>query len=152
MNLSTLSRLKTQLDCLPEALGSASVEVLLRRSLPGKWSAHENLAHLVRHHEVMLQRIQRILSEDPPKLDRYSAEEDPDWPACAALSPGIAIERLRVSRERLIATIERLTPDQMARTGIHSRMGPLSLSAWLEFFLLHEAHHLYLVFLRVRGA
>lgn len=152
MNLSTLSRLKMQLDCLPELLGSTSAEALRRRPISEKWSAHENLAHLLRHHEVMLQRIQRMLSEDGPQLDRYSAEEDPDWPACAALSPSIVIEKLRVSRERLITTIERLTPEQMARTGIHSRMGLLPLSAWLEFFILHEAHHLYLVFLLVHGA
>jgi len=51
-----------------------------------------------------------------------------------------------------VATVQELTPEQMGRQGVHSRMGAMPLSAWLEFFLVHEGHHLYLTFLRARGA
>lgn len=151
MNSSTTSRLKTQLDCLSDVLGSAPPQALSQRTASGKWSALENLAHLIRHHEIMLERIRRILDEDAPALDRYNAEEDPDWPRCAALPLAEILEQLQANRQRLIAIVDRLTPEQMSRTGIHARMGPMPLSTWLEFFLLHEGHHLYTTLLRARG-
>jgi uncharacterized damage-inducible protein DinB len=152
MNPSTLSRLMNQLDGLPEVLGSAPPQALRRHPASGKWSAHENLAHLVRHHEIMLERVRRILAEDAPRLDPYRAEDDPEWPRYAALSTAEALNQLRTNRRRLIAAVEKLTPEEMSRTGVHTRMGPMALSTWLEFFLLHEAHHLYVALLRARGA
>jgi hypothetical protein len=35
--------------------------------------------------------------------------------------------------------------------GVHPALGPLTIPEWLEFFLLHEGHHLYQVMLRVHG-
>src|SRR5207302_398528 len=74
-------RLATQLDSLPFLLAGASGAALKQRSPSGKWSAHENLAHLVCHHAGTIQRIERILREDRPALPSYRAETDPDWPA-----------------------------------------------------------------------
>jgi uncharacterized damage-inducible protein DinB len=148
----TASLLLNQLDSLPEILGAATAEDLCRRPASGKWSAHENLAHLLRLHEVMIERIRRILSEDEPTLDRYSAEGDPDWPRYVALPTNAVLDQLRSHRQRLVATVQELKPDQTGRLGVHSRMGPMPLSTWLEFFLVHEGHHLYLAFLRARGA
>jgi hypothetical protein len=44
-----------------------------------------------------------------------------------------------------------LTEEDFARTGVHPKFGAMSLSLWLEFFLVHEAHHLYVVLQLVRG-
>jgi hypothetical protein len=152
VNPSQLSRLQNQLDSLPEVLGLATPEELSRWPASGKWSAHENLAHLLRHHQIMMERIRRILSEDAPQLERYSAEDDPEWPRYTALPTNAVLDQLRSHRKHLITLVEELTPEQMGRKGVHSRMGALPLSAWLEFFLVHEGHHLYLAFLRARGA
>ena len=48
-------RLRSQLEAVVTILGGASPESVSRPSRGGKWSAHENLAHLARHHEVMLE-------------------------------------------------------------------------------------------------
>jgi uncharacterized damage-inducible protein DinB len=64
--------------CLQLLFGGRSPEAITRRPASGKWSAHENLAHLARIHEVYLDRIRRILSEKRPLLNRYKAEEDPE--------------------------------------------------------------------------
>jgi hypothetical protein len=29
--------------------------------------------------------------------------------------------------------------------GVHPHLGPFAVTDWVEFFLLHEAHHLYQV-------
>ncbi len=75
---STSARLATQLDPLLFLFGTANPDALRRRPPSGKWSAHENLAHLGRYHEVFLERLHRMLSEDRPQLGWYRAEDDPE--------------------------------------------------------------------------
>ena len=148
---SSASRLAVQLECLPGLLEGASPEALARRTRSGKWSVHENLAHLARHHAVVLDRVRKVLAEDRPKLPRYAAEEDAQWPAWAALSLNEILERLAALRAELTALVGGLTDAQLARTGIHPTLGEMALPLWIEFFLLHEAHHLYVVMKRARG-
>lgn len=150
--LASLPRLATQLDALPLLLADAPPEALRRRTTSGKWSVHENLAHIARGNEVFLERVRRIRSEDGPALPQYRAEDDADWPAWAALSTDEVLRRLSALRSELMALAGGFTPADLARTGIHSRFGPMPLTLWIEFFLLHEAHHLYTILKRVRGA
>jgi len=147
---STLDRFRTQLDCLPTLLAGVAADAMERRPASGKWSARENLAHLARYQEVFLERAARILAERQPILARYKAEEDPEWPAWADLPLREVTARLGAGRSEIIAQLENLTPEQLARVGVHPRFGPLTLLQWIEFFLLHEAHHLLAVLQRVR--
>lgn len=146
---SILPRLETQLEALVTALRGATPEALERRPAPGEWSAREHLAHLARHHVVFLERIERILREDLPQLGRYRAEEDPDWPAWIGLRAEEAVARLRATRARLIALVRPVTPDQAGRVGLHPTFGAMTLPEWLDFGLLHEAHHLYVAMILV---
>jgi uncharacterized damage-inducible protein DinB len=148
---STAARLATQMECLPALLEGASADVLRRRTSSGKWSVHENLAHLARHHDVFLQRVRALLAEERPKLRRYSSEGDEEWPAWAALSTDEVLARLRALRLELTALVAGLSDEQLARTAVHPTMGEMALPLWIEFFLLHEAHHLYVVMKRARG-
>ncbi len=152
MNLPepTATRLKTQLDCLPIILAGVSEDTLNRRPNPDKWSARENLAHLARYHEMFLQRIERIRKEQNPELARYAAENDPEWPRWMALPVNEVLARLRSLRAEMLALVEKLSPAELSRTAIHSRFGEMTLIQWLEFFLLHEGHHLLVVMQRAR--
>jgi hypothetical protein len=148
---TTAVRLATQLDALPAVLGDAGPEALTRRPPSGDWSAHENLAHLARHHEVMLDRLRRILTEDVPRFSRYRAEDDPAWPTWPRQPTEAVLERLAALRAELIELVQSLGPERLGRAGIHPVFGLMTIPLWLEFFLLHEAHHLYVVLNRVRG-
>lgn len=148
---STLVRLEQQLEALPTILGSAGPEALRRRPASGGWSALENLAHIGRHHEVMLERLARIRAQEAPSLPVYRAENDPEWPRWLALPADQVLERLRVLRAEMVAFVLSLDTSELARTGRHSSMGPLTVAEWLEFFLVHEAHHLYVAMKRARG-
>jgi uncharacterized damage-inducible protein DinB len=121
-----------------------------RRPDSGKWSARENLAHLARYQQVFLERVARIVDEHEPTFARYKAEDDPEWPSWAALPLAEVSNRLRAGRAKIIAKFGALSDEQLARVGVHARFGPLTLVQWLEFFLLHEAHHLLAVLQRAR--
>ena len=145
---SVAVRLETQLESLKLVLGNATPAALKTRPKSGKWSAHENLAHLVRHHRVTMGRIRRILDEDSPQLPAYSAENDPDWPAVVEMSTDEVVKMLLAARQEMIALTRRLSPFQLSRVGIHPAFGPMTLAQWLDFFLIHEAHHLYVAMTR----
>lgn len=132
------------------ALKDVPLETLTAKVLPGKWSAHEQLAHLARYHQVFLQRIERILAEQAPEFPRYRAEDDSEWPAWRDLSTQQLLARISSMRAKLMARLRPLSEEDFERTGMHPKFGEMSLSLWLEFFLVHEAHHLYLVLQLVR--
>ena len=149
---STLLRLETQLEAVPLLLSGATSEAILLRPPSDQWSAHENLAHLARHHRIFLDRLQRILTESAPQLGQYRAEEDSIWPEWSALSTEQVLNRLGTLRGEIINVVNVLTPAETSRVGIHPLFGEMSLALWLEFFLLHEAHHLYVVMTRLGQA
>ena len=148
----TLRRLETQLQALPAILGDTTPEEIDARPPSGQWSARENLAHIARHHEVMVARLARILAEKDPLLERYRAEDDPEWPRWSDRSARDVLRALPRLRARLVARVRSLSRAQAARVGVHSRMGPMIVERWLEFFLVHEAHHLYVIFGRLAEA
>lgn len=147
---SQLPRLATQLRSLELLLADATPAAINRRPPSGKWSARENLAHMARYHEVFLARARRILAEPAPQFPRYRAEEDPDWPAWVSLPIEEIRRRLFILRDELIREIQAIRPEDLSRIGEHSTFGEMPLDLWLEFFLVHEAHHLYATLQRIR--
>lgn len=149
MNENTLRRLETQLEVISVLLAGANPQSIAARPVSGQWSARENLAHLARYHAVFLGRIRRIMEEDRPDLGRYRAEQDPAWPEWSGLSLEEILARLKVLRAEVVGLVRGLSDEENNRTGVHPLLGEMSVSRWMEFFLLHEAHHLYVVMLRL---
>lgn len=145
-NSARLQRLENQLrGFVDQTLRPVAVETIIEPPASGKWSANEHLAHLARHHQIFLVRVNRILKEERPALTRYLAEEDPEWERWRRLAYKEIAEELSAGRERLVARLKALSDSDFERTGVHSKFGEMSLASWLEFFLVHEAHHLYAV-------
>jgi hypothetical protein len=149
---TTAVRLRTQLDTLPLLLAGVDDEAPEWRPAPGKWSAREQLAHLARYHEVTGERLRRILAEPEPSFPRYRAEEDPEWPRWAALPLAAVTAELAARRAGLVTAVAAIPPASLARRGIHPVLGAMPIPLWLEFFLLHEGHHLFAIMQLVRSA
>jgi hypothetical protein len=144
------TRLKLSLAGLPQVLGRATPEQLRRRSLPEKWSAHENFAHLAHFTTVTQERMRRILSEDSPQIQRLRPDTEPAFLMLVEQPPESVLGELKRLRAQLNQQVAALSEAQLDRVGIHSAAGPMPLRDWLELFLVHEAHHLYLAFWRIR--
>lgn len=140
---TTAIRLRVQLEAIPLILAGGGAAAAENRPAPGKWSAREQLAHLARYHEVMSGRIDRMQREEEPLLERYKAEDDPAWPRWQALPFATVVAELGARRGALLAQVDALAPGGLDRRGVHPVLGALTVSLLLEFFLLHEAHHLY---------
>jgi uncharacterized damage-inducible protein DinB len=149
MKRSTLLRLETQLDALDSILNGATPEALARKPPSGAWSAHEHIAHLARHHAIFLDRLRQVAAEESPHFARYRAEDDPEWPAMAALPTEVAVVRLRALRGNIVQWISGLSAAQTMRVGIHPLFGTQSVTDMVEFFLVHEGHHLYMAMTRL---
>lgn len=146
------ARLAHQLASFRTWIASADPRDLAWTPPSGKWSALRNLAHVGRHHEIMRERLDRVLAEDHPTFPRYRETDDPAWAEWEALPADDVLRRLQERRDGLVSWVSALTPAQLARTGEHASFGPMNVPRWLEFFLVHEAHHLYVVLQRLAEA
>jgi hypothetical protein len=148
-----IARCEWQLrDFLQQVIPVEAPNPLSRRTIEGKWSALENLAHLGRYHEVFLERLERMLREPNPSFPRYRAEDDPMWETWRTLPPAKVLARLSSLRTKLLDRLRSLRKEDFEKTGVHPKFGKMTISLWLEFFLVHEGHHLYLVWQQVRAA
>ena len=152
INENTLRRLESQVEVVPVLLAGAAPDAVAERPVSGQWSARENLAHLARYHAVFLERFHRMLEEDRPTFGRYRAEEDPAWAEWSGLCLDEILAYLKTLRAEIVGLARGLSDEQTNRAGVHPLFGEMALSRWIEFFLLHEAHHLYVVMLRLGQA
>jgi hypothetical protein len=147
LSASILARLRHQHETIRELIGDLPEQKLRLRIDPAKWSAFENIAHLTCYQPVFLARIQRIQQENNPFFPRYVAEADPEYPGYVERSLGRLLATIQSDRQTLITLLEEMDDAALQRTGQHARYGLFSQAQWTEFFLLHEAHHLYTIFM-----
>jgi hypothetical protein len=143
---SIVTRLEYQYKSLFELIDDISDEKLRRNIIPGKWSIFENIVHLQTYQHAFLARINQIENEDKPSFNRYVAESDPlFYDNCLKPTRDI-IQDLESTRKTLNAQLLNLEEKSLKRTGTHPVFGALNISQWTNFFLLHEAHHLFTIF------
>jgi uncharacterized damage-inducible protein DinB len=142
---SILARLQYQHDTISELTEAFSEEQLKNRINPDKWSIFENMVHLCAYQPTFIKRIDLMLETDNPTFDRYVAENDSHFYECLRLSPKESISKISNERSIIIAKLQSLNKNQLARTGRHPKYGLFNISKWSEFFLLHEAHHLWTI-------
>ncbi|HTR30353.1 MAG TPA: DinB family protein [Puia sp.] len=129
-----------------EVIGERPDSVLRRPVIPGKWSAHGNIAHLAAYQPVFIDRLQRIARGPSPAFGRYVAEEDKEFPAYLDRPTASLLEQIDADRSRICSLLAGADDSFQGRTASHPRFGLLTVIDWTEFFLLHEAHHLYTIY------
>jgi DinB superfamily len=140
------NRLATQ-HLMLDGLLQQATECDLRSPIThGKWSVHEQLAHLGRYQQVFAERVDAIVSHSAPAFPRYVAEEDPEFAHWKRRAVKVNFDLLKAQRNLLVGRFKALGAATLNRTGIHPVYGRLTLSEWVEMFLLHEAHHLFAIF------
>ena len=140
------SRLETQHQSIWEITAEVPIKELNVRFNPEKWSISENIAHLGRYQEIFEDRLRRILDEPNPGFGRYRAEDDDLFPAWLKKNPDERKQSILLKRKDLINEIGQLDSGELLRRGRHPKLGMMTVTDWIDFFLLHEAHHIYTIF------
>lgn len=150
LSASVLARLRYQHQTIDELIAGLSEETLRRRIHPDKWSAFENIAHLAAYQPVFIGRLARMRQEPAPVFERYVAEHDPLFPAYLDRSLEQLLNDIKEERARILSELTGMSEALLQKTGLHPKYGLFSMANWAEFYLLHEAHHLYTLFMLVQ--
>lgn len=146
LSSSHLSRLNSQPEDLIQIISKIQPDKLEKEIQPGKWSIKANIAHLVRYQQESIQRFHWILTEWEPAIKRYVAEDDEEFPSVLSLPADVLVMHLKEDRKQFHNLLNSLSDKQLSRIGTHPVLGRLTLTEWVEFFLLHEAHHMMTIF------
>jgi hypothetical protein len=143
---SISTRLQYQHKSLLELIDGLSDEQIRRQVNPGKWSIFEQIVHLTSYQHTFIERLKQILGGTTPLFPRYSAEADPLFHDQCSLPTREVMQDLLTTRKNMASEIVSFPPGDLIKKGTHPLFGELTLVQWLNFFLLHEAHHLFEVF------
>ncbi len=146
LSISIITRLQHQHETISELIDGFTEMQLKQRIDPAKWSAFENIVHLAAYQPVFAGRIERIEKEHNPSFDRYAAEKDPLFPVYLEKPLGELILVIAADRASLAGRFAGMGEETLVRSGLHPKFGLLNMTQWAEFFLLHEAHHLFTLF------
>jgi hypothetical protein len=117
---------------------------------PGKWSIAQVLQHLADSDLVWGWRMRLILAQDRPVLTGYDQDLWAERLHYADADPAHALETLRVLRRGNLALIERATPADLERVGVHSERGDESAGYLIGLYAGHDLLHLRQIE-RIRG-
>lgn len=143
---SISTRLQYQHKSLLDLIDGLTDEEIRRPVITGKWSIFENIVHLATYQHTFIDRVKKILLHDNPTFSRYTAESDPLFLDNCERSSREVMQDLLTTRKEMAAEILTFPMTDFAKTGQHPAYGKMDLIKWLNFFLLHEAHHLFTIF------
>ena len=143
---SILARLQYQYKTIDELISGLTEEQLKHRINPDKWSAFENIVHLAAYQPTFIKRLNLMLNENEPLFERYVAENDPVFYEYLKKSLSELLSDISTKRFAIIDLLKNLDEQQLNRNGQHPVYGLITVARWADFFLLHEAHHLWTIF------
>lgn len=130
---------------LVDLIDGLSEEQIRRNIIPGKWSIFENIVHLQTYQHVFFDRINKIISGDDPSFPAYFAESDPLFLDNCHRSIREIMQDFISIRKEMATRTQDILDNHAEKRGIHASYGSMNLAEWYNFFLLHEAHHLYTI-------
>jgi hypothetical protein len=128
-------------DRLRRGIAGMTIDQLLARPMPGKWSTKEVVCHLADYEPIYADRMKRVIALKEPELlkgdpglfaarlayDRRDVQEE--------------LELIALTRKQMARILRSLKPEDFQRKGGHSRDGALTLETLLERITAHISHH-----------
>jgi uncharacterized damage-inducible protein DinB len=146
MPSSLSTRLQYQHKTLVDMIDGLTDEQVRRQVVTGKWSIFENIVHLQTYQHTFIERVRQILTGNHPSFSRYTAEADPLFLDNCGRSTREIMQDMFTVRKELCAEMLGFPQSDLLKKGTHPVFGSMTLLQWLNFFLLHEAHHLFTIF------
>ena len=140
------TRLHYQHKALLDTIDGLSDEQVRRQIISGKWSIFENIVHLQTYQHLFITRVRSILNGSNPSFSIYTADADPLFLENCNLSTREIMQDLITTRKEMATDMVQFSESDLPKTGIHPKFGQMHLLQWMNFFLLHEGHHLFTIF------
>lgn len=137
-----LAVLRATPAALQKVVDSTSDEILGRPEARGKWSMREVLAHLADSDVVWAWRLRLILAQDRPQLTGYDQDLWASRLGYREAEPRDSVALFSVLRKTNLRLIERATPEDLQRVGVHVERGEESLAHQLRLYAGHDILHL----------
>ena len=123
-----------------EALLKITDEEAARKPGPDRWSVREIVHHLADSEMTAAVRLRLLIAQDRPTIHGYDQDEFArrlyyDRPHEQSL------ELFRLVRQSTAEILDRLTPAEWVREGIHTQAGPYGVEAWLKTYADHAHKH-----------
>lgn len=147
----TSTRMHYQHKALVDLIDGVTDEQIRRQPEPGKWSVFEHIVHLQTYQHRFIERVRRILAEQNPAFERYVADSDPLFQENCSRSSREILQDMISTRKEMAKEILKFPPSDLHKKATHPFYGEMNLVEWVNFFLLHESHHLYSIFRLIAG-
>lgn len=137
--LDVLRALPSWMDALIENLDAAQLQEPYR---PGGWTIQQVVHHVADSHTNAYIRLKLALTEDNPTINPYNQDAWAHLPDVEAVPVNISVTMLHTIHRRMVAVMEKMTPEQWQRTYYHpeyKRTFPLWDMA--ATYVWHSRHH-----------
>jgi hypothetical protein len=124
------------------AVATLTPEKLLTPEAPDKWSVAHVLRHLADTDVVWGWRMRLILAQDRPVITGFDQDLWADRLDYAHADPNESLETFAVLRRDNLRLIERATPDDLKRVGVHAERGEESAGYLVRLYAGHDLMHL----------
>jgi hypothetical protein len=129
-------------SALPKAVDGLTPAQMARPEKPGKWSINQVLRHLADSDIVWGWRLRLILAQDRPPLTGYDQDLWADRLHYDEADPVESLEMFAVLRRANLKLIERASPQELRRVGVHVERGEESLEHHRRLYAGHDLLHL----------
>ena len=136
-----------QLEMTPEIfrllLDGLTEEEANWKPAPGRWSIAEVLEHLshVEGHGFR-SRVDDMLAQSVPELKEYNQEVFDAAGQYSGRDVEDSFDHWEDQRETNVEYLRTLTPDILARTGMHEKLGLITVSDLLNEWAFHDLGHI----------
>jgi uncharacterized damage-inducible protein DinB len=146
LSSSVTTRMHYQHKTILEIIDGLSDEQIRRNIWPGKWSIFEIIVHLQSYQHTFVARVNEILKGETPQFSSYTAEADPLFLDNCTKNTSDVIHDMLTMRKKMTAELLSFPESDYDKLGIHPLFGKMKLADWMNFFLVHEGHHLFIIF------
>lgn len=126
---------------LMAAVQGLSEEQLDTPYRPGGWTLRQVVHHVADSHVNSYMRFRLALTEDAPVIKGYDQESWANLSDAKTAPVLVSLVLLEALHRRWVQLLRSMTPEDFARTFVHSELGLVSLDRNLALYAWHGEHH-----------
>jgi uncharacterized damage-inducible protein DinB len=127
---------------LRKAISGLSESQMATPEMTGKWSIRQVLRHLADSELVWGYRLRLVLSQDRPPLTGFDQDRWAERLHYDEADVATALEEFALLRRGNLKLLDRATPDDLERVGVHTERGEESVEHMIRLYAGHDLLHL----------